>query len=113
MLRYPVIKSVQQTGNQVILNLFLPYNILYFNGHFPDYPMLPGVIQINWAIEFSQKYLQILPQFKRLEVVKFHKLILPDMLIKLKLEHNTLKHKTTFSYSNDKTIYSSGRIVWG
>ena len=113
MLRYPVIKSVEQTGNQVILHLFLPANILYFNGHFPDYPILPGVIQVHWAIEFSQEYLQILLQFKRLEVVKFHKLILPDTLIQLKLEHSILKHKTTFSYNNDKTIYSSGRIVWG
>jgi len=113
MLRYPVIKSVQQTGNQVILNLFLPENILYFNGHFPDYPMLPGVIQINWAIEFSQKYFNISLQFNKLEVVKFHRLILPDMLIKLKLEHNTLKNKTTFCYSFNNAIYSSGRIVWG
>jgi 3-hydroxymyristoyl/3-hydroxydecanoyl-(acyl carrier protein) dehydratase len=111
-IKYPVIESLSLSDNETLLYLFLPETILYFEGHFPNNPILPGVIQIHWAIEYSKRYFHVNQPFKQLEVVKFQNVIKPNTRLQLKLEHSVLKLRTIFSYFNTQTFFSSGRILW-
>jgi 3-hydroxyacyl-[acyl-carrier-protein] dehydratase len=109
-MRYPeIIETLQNDPNNITLRLRIPAEIIFFQGHFPNTPILPGVAQVDWAIFFAHKFLGIDPQkCLNIEQIKFTKVIKPNSKISLevKLENNTLH----FKYFNDDIIYSKGKI---
>ena len=45
----PTILAVEKEGaSKVRLKISLPEDLLYFQGHFPDAPILPGIVQTDW-----------------------------------------------------------------
>jgi hypothetical protein len=71
------------------------------------------VVQIDWAIAYSRKYLSVSGDFIRMEAIKFSKLIEPGYIIQLILQFNSEKGQLSFSYQSDLGKHSSGRIVLG
>lgn len=106
-----VIRSVDQQEKKLIINLKISAGLEYFQGHFPDRPVLPGVVQTHWAIQYGIRYLGLPGRIKKLEVIKFKHLIRPNMEIALKLELKP-NGKLSFSYSHEGHVMSSGRIVY-
>jgi 3-hydroxymyristoyl/3-hydroxydecanoyl-(acyl carrier protein) dehydratase len=108
---WPVVESVKHHEDAVELELLIPSNLLYFKGHFDQAPVLPGVVQIHWAIEFGRQYFRLPETFTGLEVIKFQDLIIPQAQIKLTLHHPRHSNKLSFSYTSFRGRHSSGRIV--
>jgi len=48
---WPDIISESCDGDSVVLKCFIPQDLDYFNGHFPQTPILAGVVQLHWAVE--------------------------------------------------------------
>lgn len=107
----PAVKSFELEDNSVRIQLYVPTDLLYFNGHFPGQPILPGVVQLDWAVHFGKQYLSAPENFKSLEAVKFHKFIGPGDSVTLKLDYSTLKQKLYFCYESPQGIHSSGRLA--
>jgi len=55
----------------VCLRLEIPAGLAWFDGHFPDAPILPGVAQVGWAIAFAREHFALGGDPKRIERVKF------------------------------------------
>ena len=108
--RKPTITAQHCTASQVELTLHVEADILDFQGHFPQHPLLPGVTQIDWAIYYGHKLLNTYPHFAGMEVIKFQEPILPGSNITLTLEWFADKHKLHFAYTSTKGTHSSGRI---
>jgi len=94
------------------LNLTIPHNLSWFEGHFPGRPILPGVIQTHWAQYYGHKFFSINSAFSHLEVIKFQQVIRPGETIKLSLKWTPATAKLTFTYSSNQNKLSSGRIVF-
>ncbi len=107
----PCVLSQSIEGNQVTLELRILPSIRFFEGHFPDHPVLPGVAQIYWAESFARHYFSDLGEFTRLENIKFHSIIVPNTQIFLLLNYQPEKRKITFTYSTNEKKYSSGRLL--
>ena len=108
----PKIEILKQTANWFLLNCVVPADLLFFNGHFKGHPVLPGVVQIDWAIAFAEELLGVQNTFSEMRQLKFQNLILPDAAIKLSLSFDEEKNILVFRYFiNDNTL-SSGRIVY-
>lgn len=109
-MKYPeIITQSQEQPSSITLRLFISKDIIFFQGHFPNTPILPGVIQVDWAFFFAYKFLNIeREKFSTIEQLKFTNIIKPDTTLSLilNLENNIL----TFKYFNNDVIYSSGRI---
>lgn len=97
-----------------------PDNQLYdFKGHFPSFPLLPGVSQIDWAVHFAKQCFSDMPTlFNGMDVIKFQEPILPDSTITLTLEWRDDQQKLHFSYTSidaNGTLHkhSSGKIKLG
>ena len=90
----------------------VPEELYYLQGHFPQQPILPGVIQIHWAIQLAASRLGVKPLFSGIEALKFHRVIRPLTPLKLTLEQAEKTGKLHFSYLSDLGMHSQGRIVF-
>jgi len=109
----PEVTSVEKLDNSIILNLSIRKELRYFDGHFEEKPILPGVVQVDWAAKYALQHLPVEGVFQRLEVIKFHEFIEPESTVELSLTHKPGKGQIEFQYSSDKGVHSSGRIVFG
>jgi len=97
---------------QVVLDLHVSELVEHFSGHFPGLAILPGVVQIDWAITFARQYLPVSGDFSSLENIKFLALILPDTMLQLSLKWDAQAQRIDFSFASGKRKYSAGRIVF-
>ncbi|WP_108652852.1 ApeI family dehydratase [Dongshaea marina] len=111
-MKLPIVEQQQLDHPEAILSLELPGELLYFKGHFPDHPLLPGVVQIHWAIHYAKELLQLDSEFAGMEVIKFQNILTPERKVQLKLRWDQNKHKLHFSYidPDSQLSFSSGRI---
>jgi 3-hydroxymyristoyl/3-hydroxydecanoyl-(acyl carrier protein) dehydratase len=86
MTTQPQVQSVRRSGNAVELDLHVPAALSYFPGHFPRFAMLPGVVQLDWAIALAREYLALRGVFRKLAGLKFQHPILPGAQVTLSLE---------------------------
>lgn len=93
------------------LQLQIPHDLAYFSGHFPATPVLPGVVQVDWALLLAQQLMDLPMQFAGMEVLKFQQLIRPGDLVQLELRFDCERGKLHFAFRMDGQPCSSGRIV--
>ncbi|RMQ97039.1 AMP-binding enzyme protein [Pseudomonas savastanoi pv. glycinea] len=116
LLMAPRGKEAEVLGQQNIdgewhLQLSVPPDLAYFSGHFPTAPVLPGVVQVNWAMALGQRLLDMPPKFAGMEVLKFQQLIRPGDQISLTLRFDAERGKLYFAFRNGDAACSSGRIL--
>lgn len=93
------------------IQLFIPAHLAYFDGHFPDHPILPGIVQLEWACLLANSHLKLKPYHTMtIKQLKFMQVILPETYISLHLQYrHDLLH---FSYATKTHQCSSGRVVF-
>jgi 3-hydroxymyristoyl/3-hydroxydecanoyl-(acyl carrier protein) dehydratase len=109
----PEIRSVERTSSGVRLHLTIAPELSYFEGHFDGCPLVPGVVQVNWAIELGRTHLPIRAAFRGLRAVKFMRVILPSARPMLRLDYASDSGALDFAYEFDGGMYSSGTALFG
>lgn len=92
--------------------LIVPPELFFLRGHFPDTPVLPGIVQVHWAISLARLGLPLKPTFFGVEALKFHRIIGSETRLKLVLEHVEKTGKLNFSYTSGLGLHSQGRILF-
>ena len=111
-LKQPLIVQLNKLAtNAYRLLLDINKNLACLNGHFPDWPVLPGVAQIEWAIAFAKANGFQGQCFSRLEVIKFQNPIIPNKFISLELTWDDAE-RLVFKYFDEQMSYSGGRIFF-
>lgn len=101
-------------GEQCVrLEMRVPRDLSWFQGHFPDCPLLPGVIQLTWAVQFARVHLRIPPGFHSLSTLKFMRFILPGAELALLLEFNAARRELSFEYRESGELCSAGKVGFG
>ena len=95
-----------------MLSLPIEADLIYFSGHFPDSPILPGVVLLAWAEEYGRQYIDISARFAGVDNLKFHHVVKPGSTIDLQLRYDSPKNKLYFTYSNPGVVYASGGIIF-
>jgi 3-hydroxymyristoyl/3-hydroxydecanoyl-(acyl carrier protein) dehydratase len=109
---WPEVLTKTTDENQITLQLLVPTDLDYFNGHFPNAPILAGVVQLHWVVEFSKKYFSLNSlEVKNTEVLKFQVVIIPGQNLTLTLIKKAA-NKVRFSYTSDKGQHASGRVIF-
>ncbi|WP_404938108.1 AMP-binding protein [Pseudomonas sp. JDS08PS003] len=107
----PEVLQQVQDEQEWQLQLAIPPDLAYFSGHFPATPVLPGVVQVDWALALGQQLLDLPGRFAGMEVLKFQQLVRPGDRIQLNLRFDVQRQKLYFAYLNDGAPCSSGRII--
>ncbi|WP_207849164.1 MULTISPECIES: acyl-CoA synthetase family protein [unclassified Pseudomonas] len=111
--KVPEVLEQVETAGEWSLQLAVPADLAYFSGHFPKAPVLPGVVQVEWALQLGQQLLDLPGKFAGMEVLKFQQLVRPGDEIQLHLRFDRERGKLYFAYRNDTATCSSGRILLG
>jgi len=111
-LKWPQIIDQQLVDGQLTMQCYIPPQLIYFDGHMANRPILPGIVLIHWAEAFGRQFLPVTGRFERLEVVKFQQVILPQYKVSLSLKYDDATRKLSFYYESKQGIHSSGRICF-
>ena len=102
---------ISRSENEIVLEFVIPATSDFFDGHFPEYKLLPAVAQFEIITRFSRKYFgtqRYVPNIKR---IKFSAPIRPETKIHLELTYKREKASVTFNMSDANVaekVYSSG-----
>jgi len=108
----PRIDALERAPDQLILQFVVPADTDYFDGHFPGCPLLPGVVQVGWAIELARVHIPYSGRFRALANVKFKRVIQPDAAVTLRLAADRSRHEMSFEFGISGESCSSGRVLF-
>jgi 3-hydroxymyristoyl/3-hydroxydecanoyl-(acyl carrier protein) dehydratase len=91
--------------------ILVPHDLAFCAGHFPGIPIVPGVVQLKWALDLARRRLAVEGRFAGCENLKFQRVLTPGARATLKLEHVALTGKLAFSFESADGRYSSGRAL--
>lgn len=121
-MNYPKVITETIENNTASLKLEILPTLEAFNGHFDSFPVIPGVVQVQWAMYFfknSPLYQQIvLPNLptedvylSQMSTLKFQQVLTPNLTVTLTLSFDQAKQCLIFSISDGDTKYSSGKLL--
>jgi len=55
----------------------VPWDLVYFAGHFAEFPLVPGVVELDWAITQARTAFTLPPHLIRTEALKFRQFVRP------------------------------------
>jgi 3-hydroxymyristoyl/3-hydroxydecanoyl-(acyl carrier protein) dehydratase len=108
----PHIISLTQDADKIFMQLRVPRELGYFEGHFPEVPILPGIVQIDWAIQFAAQHFSVTAPVRRVKGLKFQQVIYPAQLLELELAYEPANKKLAFRYSSENSKHSAGAIIF-
>jgi acyl-coenzyme A synthetase/AMP-(fatty) acid ligase/3-hydroxymyristoyl/3-hydroxydecanoyl-(acyl carrier protein) dehydratase len=109
----PEILARSEADGEQHFQLEIPLDLAYFPGHFPKAPVLPGVVQVQWAPHLGRQVFDLPPRFGGREVLKFQQLLRPGDLCRLALRWDAERGKLYFAFTRGEAACSSGRILLG
>jgi 3-hydroxymyristoyl/3-hydroxydecanoyl-(acyl carrier protein) dehydratase len=106
-----VVGALRMAAPKAEIDIVVPTDLRYFEGHFAGAPIVPGVVQIKWALELARRYLDVGGGFRGIENLKFQQLMVPGTQATLVLEYAADAGKLRFSFAFGEVRYSSGRLL--
>lgn len=91
----------------------VPYDLPVFRGHFPSRPIVPGVVQIGWAVDIARAEGVVSGTFAGISGAKFRRVLQPGMNLGLRLDGHDDSRQLRFEYSLGSTVVSGGRVQFG
>ena len=82
----------------------------FFDGHFPSFPLMPAVAQLDLVAHVALVQFSVPVRIKKIKRIKFNEKILPGTLVFLKLAMDESNEKISFEMKScdGKILYSSG-----
>jgi len=82
-----------------------------FEGHFPGNPILPGIIQLHWAVLLARHCLGLEEPPRELRRIKFQGILVPPRLVELRL-NPAGERNVEFQVLGKSEAHSSGLLVF-
>lgn len=85
----------------------------YFQGHFPNLPILPGVAQVHWATLYTRKYFGVTTPVTSIQRLKFVQPVAPETSVQYRLNYDSARARLDFVFESDKGTHALGTIIFG
>jgi len=103
---------ISRETNQAELELDITPALAAFDGHFPEMPILPGVVQVDWAVQFARQCFPLPQRFLRAETLKFQRPVRPGLRLTLALGWKLDGRVLRFVYRSAAGTHASGNLVF-
>ena len=107
----PQTLSETRSGDSATCRLRVPAALEHFAGHFPGFPILPGIVQLDWAVRLARRHFEGLDQSYGIDNLKCQALVFPEAELTLELRRDA--GGLHFRFLDQARVYSSGKILFG
>lgn len=108
---FPRIQSVTADSGCLTVNFDVSAELRWFRGHFPGQPVLPGVVQLHWAVLVAAAYFDVSGVPSEIKRLKFKKVFTPPQILELTL-HEYGSAAVQFRFNSAGEECSQGRLVF-
>ena len=106
---WPTFEFRPISDSEISFDCIIPGHLTGFAGHFPAQPVLPGVVQLHWAVQLAQIAFG-LSRFSEVTQLKYKNVILPDAAVTLRLSKQERAGRVQFSLYGHDSRYSDGTL---
>lgn len=106
----PSIECADIHDGSAVIQMHVDTHLRWFDGHFPDQKVLPGVVQIDWAGKLGKALFIKEQTFFQLTNIKFKTMVLPGTAMRLELLYNADKGSLKFHFFSDNVSFSTGNF---
>lgn len=111
--RAPLLIRARQSAEALDAAFHLPADLVWFAGHFPGEPVLPGLAQLRLAIGNVPALTGRAFQPRAVHQLKFKLPVRPDQIVELALRRHDSGAAVLFSIRSAAGEHSSGRLICG
>jgi len=108
----PAAHWILREATHAKVELPLDASLAVFDGHFPQAAILPGVAQLDWAVQLAREVFAVPRHFLRMEALKFQRVARPGDVVRLDLEWHPERVTLVFRYTSVHGPHASGRVVF-
>lgn len=91
----------------------VPLDLSFFAGHFVEFPLVPGVVELQWCVDKIKEFLARDISIERVDNLKFQKFLRPNDEFELTLKYQYEKARINFQFRTDNEICAGGMIIIG
>ena len=110
----PELEGEEGADRQLRRRLRVPEDLACLEGHFEGNPVVPGVVQIGWALEAAAKLLGAPPRVRGFEGLRFPALLRPGDALEIAVEVSEDRRALRFAVAGrdgDARVFASGRCA--
>ena len=109
----PEIAGRSSAENRLVLELRVPEELRFFEGHFPGYPVVPGYVLLAWVLRFAAESFPLPARATRLRALKFHRVVKPGDSIAVSISWQAERLQLEFTIQESGSKVAGGRIQYG
>jgi len=114
---FKILKFRREPG-VLAAKLLFPSTSDYYDGHFPEFKLLPAVVQVDVVLRLARNFLDVPKNISKIHRTKFANPILPDVPVMVKISYNADAAKVSFSFTSaaddqgdGEKMFSSGSFT--
>lgn len=107
----PVWLEEKLEGNSFQATGKVPLDLVYLKNHFTEFPLVPGVVELQWIFEQMTKLISSSYICSHIDKLKFQKFLRPADQFILNLKWDETKGKVTFQLTTNGGVCCSGVAV--
>lgn len=108
-LSLPVILNRHFSESSAIYKIFFYRQCNFFKGHFDEFKIVPGVVQLYIAKELANIHFNLSLGQGQIKRIKFSNIIKQDSIVNLKLERD--EKQVSYEFYSDTEKYASGTFL--
>ncbi len=109
---FPAVLSRLDENSKYRWLLDVSLELDWFRGHFPDNPVLPGVVQLHWAVKVAQAIFGLKGVPAEIKRLKFKNIVIPPRVLELSV-FRLSENEVQFGFISMGQQHSEGRLVFG
>lgn len=107
----PTVLGEQQSATRLELDLRVPEDLAHLPGHFPETPIVPGVVQIDWVMRAIRRLTDLPVEILAIEALKFKQPLLPGDEFTLVVKTDGAGERYEFELLTGRATVSVGRVL--
>lgn len=108
-MKLPPVLSRETDGEAVRLSFDIRDDLDCFRGHFPEVSVLPGVVQLHWAVVVAREHFGMTGNPLDVQRLKFKSIVVPPAVVELELIRTSVTD-VRFGYTSPGQAHSEGRL---